>query len=351
MKKVKNKFIQNIKESFLSFYKTFFSSIKTFLIHTYRSLKASTLLALRNPKSFLSQSIRFIFLWWKRLVIGVVSFLIILYPILGFMSEEIDDNANFSGKAVSSSQMQSVQTAEALIHREVIQHGWKANLPIVFPSSILDNMPSYQMGIIEALQAFTGAFHDEKLQRSSEMLSYSGDTWYLNFSSYLKPMKPAQRVYRKAMALLRSYNEDLQEGKKAPLTVQNLKSILNAMCQDLSESLVSIDEQLLKISVIDFEADNVFYNTKGKLYADALLMRDLKKDYVKLIETPEIEISFNDAIDALIRAYQYNPCIILNGKVDGLLVPSHLAVQGYYTGQAINRLQELQNLLNLRNEE
>lgn len=353
MKKMKNnKILQIVKKIYSGFKLMILMPVGRFLKHLYRSVKAGILMALRNPKSFLSQTIAFVFKWWKRFVVGVVLIAIAFYPIIGFMSEEIDDNPDFSGPAVASNQMQSIQTAQALIHREVVTHGWKANLPIVFPSSVLDNMPSFQMGIMDALAAFTGAFPDEKLQRSAEMLAYPGRTWYLNFSSYLKPTKPAQRVYRKAMALLRSYNEDLQSGQLAPLSAEDLSHVIRAMREDLRHSTFKIDEKLAQASdrVIDFGADNVFYKTKGKLYADALLMRDLKRDYVALIDTPEMEVAFNDAIDALTKAYQYNPGIILNGKADGFLVPSHLAVQGFYTMQAVDALKSLQNFLSIGNE-
>ena len=345
MKKFKNKLIiHNLNMFFSSFNLIILKPLKNFFVLIYRLLKITFLSVSRNPKSFICEIFFFIFKWWQRFLLLFFLGILLLFPFFILISEKIDDNPDFSGEKIAKNQMQSIQTAQALIDREVVTYGWKANLPFIFPSSFLDNMPSFQIGIIEALATFTDSYSHEKLQRSSEMLSYPVDIWYLNFSSYFKPVKPTQSVYKKAMALLLSYNEDLKNGLQPPLTASDLNNVIHRIKEDLRHCVFKIDEKLSRdeYHLIDFSADNIFYQTKGKLYANALLLRDLKKDYAHLIETPEMEIAFNDVIDSLIKAFQYNPRIIFNGKVDSFLIPSHLAVQGFYVMQVIDNLMSLQ---------
>ena len=88
MKKMKNnKILQIVKKIYSGFKLMILMPVGRFLKHLYRSVKAGILMALRNPKSFLSQTIAFVFKWWKRFIVGVVLIAIAFYPIIGFMSE------------------------------------------------------------------------------------------------------------------------------------------------------------------------------------------------------------------------------------------------------------------------
>ncbi len=343
--------------SFLKIKKYIFQIfIKTFSCFKLRFLKAlfyirtsfikGLLHLIRHPYLSVKNFCRFCLKCWERFLVTAFLCLLILYPLLALISEKIHDNSDFSGKAVEAGQMESFQTAAALIDREVNQYQWKANLPPIFPSALLDNMPSFQMGIIEALSFFIGAYSDEKLQRASEMLTYSGRIWYVNFSSHLKPMTPAQQSYRRALSLIKGYNESLKEISH-PKTAKEFVAVLGAMQQSLYLSILK-SQQRIELSAhqwIDFGSDNVFYKTKGKLYVNALLLRDLQEDYKDFIHDVETEVALNEALNTLTKAYNYNPWFILNGNPDGFLVPSHLSTQAFYAMQAKEALENLQSLV------
>lgn len=322
--------------------------MKKLIIQGLKKTSSSISLGLKqtmcHPKAVAKRGIHFCLKTWERFVISVVLLLFILYPTLAFFESKIDDAPDFADIAVEEGQLKVLNTAAALIDREVNQYGWKANLPIFFPSGWLDNMPSFQMGIVEGLSNFVGFYSDERMQKAADLLSVSGRTWYVNLSSHLEPRTPAQRSYRQALSLIEDYNQNLNNQL---LTTAQFSAILSALTDDLSRSVMKISARIEEAvdKYIDLTADNVFYKAKGKAYTAYLLLRDLREDYNYLIHTPEEEIAYNDALDALQKAFTYTPWFILNGNSEGFIVPSHLSTQGLYMMQAIDAIKTVQELM------
>ena len=80
------------------------------------------------------------------------------------------------------------------------------------------------------------------------------------------------------MSALRDYNERLAAGNAVFETrADNLLATLDRIAADIGSSSAALDQQLAEHSGfgLDFEADNVFYANKGRLYAYYLLLREL----------------------------------------------------------------------------
>ncbi len=341
MKKNKNKKIflfQNLKRFFSSFSLTKFKPLfQKWLINFIRYLS----LAYKKPSAFLKLTLSFIFMWWKRLLIVFIILVFVLYPFIALRSEKIDVNPYFSGEKVMAPASQAVETAKALITREVSEYGWKANLPYLFPSAMLDNMPSFQQGIIHALSVFSSSLNTPQTQKAAYLLSLPGNVWYVNFSSYLKPSVPSTRSYRKARSYLKAYNLDLSRGKEQwNDTQERLLLILSHVATDMIKSIDMAETQIENDSFLDFKADNLFYFIKGQGYAYALLLRDLQTDFENQVITPDIKGKFEDTIYTFMQLYNYQPLWIINGAPDGFF-PSHLMVQAFYTTTTVLALRDL----------
>lgn len=341
MKKEKNKKIfsfQSVKSFFSSFSLTnTLTALKKGFVNFFRYLS----LIYKKPSAFLKITLSFAFKWWKRLLITFLILIFVLYPIIAWQSEKIDVNPHFRGTKVKAPASQAVETAKELIDREVSDYGWKANLPYLFPSAMLDNMPAFQQGIIHALAEFSFVLNAPQAQKAASLLSLPGDVWYVNFSSYLKPSIPSNRSYRKARRLLKAYNRDLSRGaQRWDASAEKLTDILSQIAADMAESIDIVEQRVDKSPLLDLKADNLFYFMKGQGYAYALLLRDLQKDFETCVITPEIEGAFEDVLYAFNRLYRYQPAWIINGKPDGFL-PSHLMVQAFYATDAVLALQKL----------
>lgn len=349
MKKRKNNYFQRVKNIFSHFKLTslkaqfflFWTSFKKHFVHFKKWLR----LAFRHPFVFLKKTGWFIFRCWKRFLITLAVLLILFYPLLAFVGEKIDVSSNFSGDEVSLPESQTIETAKDLITREVSDYGWRANLPIVFPSALLDNMPSFQTGIMKGLAVFTSSFSHQNMKKATELLNTPGDIWYVNFSSYLKPSLPSVHYYRRARGLLKRYNRALLTGE-IRLDMNQLERTLKTFELDLRQTLFDLQEGVQKGSSkwIDTQADNLLYEVKGKMYTYALLIRDLKKDFDEKTLTPEIEAAYEDVQYTFAKAYQFKPFLVFNTGSEGIWA-SHLSTMGFYVSDGLLALIDLQTLL------
>ena len=89
----------------------------------------------------------------------------------------------------------------------------------------------------------------------------------------------------------------------------------------------------------------MFYNAKGKLYAYALLFRELGIDFAKVLDERDLKGVWGQTEQSLVEAASLRPLIVINGRPDGLLLPNHLAVEGFYLLRARTQLREITNIL------
>ena len=251
--------------------------------------------------------------------------------------------------------------AAALIDREVNQNGWPANDPFFLPGTVLDNMPNYQTGIIQALGRFAVEMVDQigrtrgssqadpDLDKAAGLLKYAPNVWIFDFSTSLAPTASSESQYRAARRALLAYNEKLMSNKAVfERRTDNLLATLDRFAADIGSVSAIIDQQISDHSgdFIDFHADDVFYNAKGKMYAYALLFRALGRDFAKVIEDRDLK-----AMPGSRRrraSWRPAPCIpwwSSNGRPDGMFVPNHLAVEGFYLMRARTQLREITNIL------
>ena len=95
----------------------------------------------------------------------------------------------------------------------------------------------------------------------------------------------------------------------------------------------------------DTEADDIFYATKGRLYGYYMLLREIGVDFESVIAEKNAAKVWSQMLDSMRTGAAMNPLIVTNGANDGLFVPSHLAVQGFYLLRARTQLKEVANIL------
>ena len=101
------------------------------------------------------------------IIICILGFLLLYYPLGAFLTHKIDRNIDIEIKNNTSNQSQTIEMISYIINREVNEQLWTPSLPFFFPASILDNMPNFQLGIINGVSKFTTALEkriDAKIQ-------------------------------------------------------------------------------------------------------------------------------------------------------------------------------------------
>jgi len=295
---------------------------------------------------------------WLGIALGAV--VLLYYPVGMVVINKIDDDPNFAAPTVSVGASQAVAVAAALIDREVNQHAWPANDPFFLPGWALDNMPNYQRGMIGALKRFSIELQDQigrnrgtssadpDLQAATSALNYSPDVWIWNPGTSLMPTATSEEQYRQGLKALLSYNARLVAGKAVfERRADNLLSTLDRIGKDLGSASERTNQQIAQSSGswFDFYADDVFYQNKGLLYADALLLRDLGKDFADILKEKGAQNIWDRMIASLLEGAALRPWIVINGRPDALMQPNHLAAQGFYLIRARAQLEELNDVL------
>ena len=295
-------------------------------------------------------------------VVLLLSFVLLVcyYGFGMIIVHKIDDDPDFKSDSTPVGGSNAVSVVAALIDREVNTNSWVANDPFFMPGYVLDNMPNYQQGIIYAISRFAVEMTDQigrsrgssevdkDLDKASGLLKYPGTTWIFDFSTSIVPTASSESQYRSARRSLLAYNQRLAKDEaKFERRADNLQATLLRFTADLGSSSAVIDDHLAKAGQwgIDTEADDIFYSVKGRLYAYYLILRDLGKDFESVNANKELSPSWLLMLDSLRQASSLDPLVVVNGKPDGLVGPSHLAALGFYLLRARTQLREIINIL------
>jgi hypothetical protein len=224
---------------------------------------------------------------------------------------------------------------------------------------MLDNMPNFQQGIVAALSRFAVELTDQiaRTRGSSQMdpdlntaaglLRYPGTVWIFDLSTSFAPTASSESQYRRAMTALRDYNQRLAQGNAVfEIRADNLLETLNRIAADIGSSSAGLDQHLAQSGFgLDFQADDLFYANKGRLYAYYLLLRELGQDYARVIAERDLTSSWTQMLDSFRAAATLQPWVVINGAPDSQLSPSHLAAQGFFLLRARTQLREITNIL------
>ena len=313
------------------------------------------------PLRLLQSLITFLRSWWRLLIIAFAAFVILYYPLGGCLTQNIDTSVNYEITPVLPEQSATVETMAFLINREVNDHLWTPNLPFFFPAYFLDNMPSFQSGIIKSTGTMASAFarrlspgvissaEDVSLQNAAKLLKYPGNIWMFAPGSTLKPAPSSSKQYRKARRQLLNYNAAVAEKQLTfSRSAQDLEYFLLQIAVSLSRSTAEIENQIREHSSswLDTKADNIFFYNQGKSYAWYLLIKALGNDYKNIIvETGEYE-NWTRLLKALEEASSLSPFLIRNAELNDSLAPNHLSYLGFYLQKAENITRQIAGRIN-----
>jgi len=295
---------------------------------------------------------------FKRITGVVIVALALYYPAGMIAAHKIDDDTGFQ-PAVKKGQSRAVAMAAALLDREIAGNGWTANDPFFLPSSQLDNMPNYQLGIVAALARFsvemtdhigrarTNSNVDPNLAKARQLLGYSGTVWIFDFTTW-SGAPSSERQYLAARDALIAYNKRLAGGKAVfNRSAASLYATVDRIATDLEAISGQLEARVRTASgtIIDTRSDDVFYSAKGRIYAHYLMLRELGHDFDKTLRAKQLEKAWPQMLTNLEQAARLKPVIVRNGKPDSFLQPNHLAALGFYLLRARAQLKEITPIL------
>jgi hypothetical protein len=288
--------------------------------------------------------------------------LIVLYYAVGFWAYfRVDDDPAFLPPEPIEGGSRAVDMAAALIGRETVQHAWQPPDPFFWPNQFLIHPAAFQRGMQAALARFSIELEDQigrirgsspvdpDLGRARGLINFPPDVWYFDLSKSILPTVTSARNYRGARDALLTYNRRVAS-KAAIFDVRtdSLGAALERIGLDLGAQSALVDQHLRTTGLwpINFDADRLFYQIKGRLYAYQLLLQELGKDFDPVIRpTNNVQNVWDQVIDTFREAGEMRPLVVIDGPPRATLFASHLAIQGFYLKRAVLQLKEMSQVL------
>jgi len=298
----------------------------------------------------------------RRWAIGVAALVLLAFVYyLGGMAitHRISDDPGFTPDADDAVDGGGATVAmiTALMDREVNRNGWVANDPFFYPTALLDNMPAYQQGLRQALTQVTLELRDQigrtrgssapdpDLEEAVGYLNFPGDVWHISRGL---PTPSSEQRYNDAIKALRSYNRRVARGDAVfERRVDNLQATLDRIALDLGGASAAIDKHVRDRSglLIDFRSDNLFYDVKGRAYADYMVLTALRRDFASVVDDRELGTVWDEMEASLAALVRLDPWVVSNAAPDGQFLANHLTAEGFYLLRARTQLREITSIL------
>lgn len=296
-----------------------------------------------------------------RAILVLVNIAGIVALVTTVATEVIDDDLAFVPPAPVEGGLKSVDMAAALIEREVDEHPWVPNEPFFMPGAWTQNMAAYQQGMIYGISRFAleladsvgrtrGATAvDPDLDRASGLLRFPGNVWIFDFEKTWTPVVTSEETYLAAARALQAYNRRVAAGEAVfNPRPDNLHVALQRIETDISSQanlLVDHVELIAEGGDDDISANQIFYETKGKLYAYAMIVRAMGEDFKPVIEREGLSHIWNRMVTSLDHAAALHPFFVTESEPGSLFLPSHTAELGFFTLRAKTQIRDVMAVL------
>ena len=296
-------------------------------------------------------------IWWIASL--VAAFLLVYYPLGMALYQTIDDDVDMQPSPLYTVEGGSRAVAIVVTMIQQQTEYWSPNKPFWMPAAALDNMPNYQLGMIYAMSRFGielgdylgrvrgSSAMDPNLDQAAGQLKYDGTTWYWGQGNIL-PMPTAESRYRDAAQALMTYNRNVASGKaNFDRRADNLIAFLDRVAADLGSASSTLDSRasLPGSGYFDTQADDVFYEAKGRLYAYHMILRELGVDFEAVIAQKQATGIWTNMLQSLRKAAVMDPLVVANGAPGSLFVPSHLSQLGFDLLRARTQIREATDAL------
>ena len=287
---------------------------------------------------------------WKTILTVIPLFLIFYYAVGSQVVEDMDVTTEYDVPTEKSPLFETPDSMAFLLKREVDDKMWTPNLPVIFPAYVLDNMPNFQTGIVDAVKdvssvmrrlSFNTPAQSKDIKDAHRLLNYAPNIWIMTRKSTLNLAPSSNSQYRKAAKKLKDYRRN---------------GIFTPHAADLEKLITGIGKKLQKISqaneefqqensgdFLDTQSDDLFYHNRGYAFALWQITKTLGADYKDLILSMNVYPEWTYLVSSLKRAAEMKPMIVRNGSATSVFVPNHLIMQNYYLLRALTAAEKIRN--------
>ncbi|MEE4378093.1 MAG: DUF2333 family protein [Candidatus Competibacteraceae bacterium] len=349
--------------------RTFFGKLKN---------ACSYLIGLYNPKNVRDKGV----LWTLKLTL--VTYIIVVLGLMFYWSREPgffdiqpvalemaggdEAKANVPGFAVTAA---LIKIADTLLNKP---GGYLSN-DLSLPSYVMDNMPSWEFGVLTDLREATRALRNEfsRAQSQSEEdkdLMAADAQFHFDPNSWLVP--PTEMEYKKGVAALQRYLDRLSSnpsqarffvradnlnaylvvvekrlGSLAHRLSSNVPDLLYTPAAQATDGSADPDKPLSEVTSTTpwMEIDNVFFEARGYVWALLHMLKAVEIDFAGILESKRARPALQRIIHKLKNAeHQIWSPLIMNNNGFGIFT-NHSLIMASYISRANAAIIDLRILL------
>lgn len=244
------------------------------------------------------------------------------------------------------------------------------------PGLLMDNMPSWEFGVLVQLRDFSRALRKDISRSQSQStenkhLTVAEPKLHFEHKKWLLP--PSESEYRDAVKALRRYHEGLSDPGQQQSQFYARADNLRVWLADVETRLGSLSQRLsasvgrtalnvdlagdpsatqstatpaqMEVQTPWLEIDNVFYEARGTAWALMHLLNAVAIDFKPVLEKKNALVSLKQIVRELEGTQQsLGSPIVLNGSGMGVLA-NHSLVMASYISRANAAIIDLRELL------
>ncbi|MDM1715585.1 DUF2333 family protein [Thiopseudomonas alkaliphila] len=323
-------------------------------------------------------------IWFSRAVTGTLVLLLIVNIAVGWYWSQEPDNfpvKQTTQAAAEAAQREvvvgytTVETVKQITQVLLNKPGGYLSNDVTPPSIFLDNIPSWEYGVIVQVRDISRALRKDFARSQSQStedpdLAKAEPKFNFDHKSWAFPA--TEDEYRMGIKYLDRYLKNLADPSKDKVQFYARADNLNNWLGDVATRLGSLSQRLsssigkahlqtlqsqpssIETANLGSEAltktpwmqiDNVFYEARGQAWALAHLLRAIEVDFGDVLEKKSALTSLRQIIRELEDAQEplWSP-MILNGDGYGILA-NHSLVMANYISRANAAIIELRQLL------
>lgn len=289
----------------------------------------------------------------KYLSIALVALalLVIFVVVVMFLNSRKPPYHSLEGADKQVKGAHFVRINQALI--KDMSENWLPN-DIFWPTVFLDNMPNFQIGVLEVVRYNTRVLRDNlSRMRTTDKLDFSVEAAFTALSNdpYKWWFPSAESKWRIAHARLTAYYKDLARGNShfSP-RADNLVELLNqylSLMGGVNTRLVNAPRDIKKTLSVEVEKgktgspatviidipwhkiDDNFYYAQGVAYALYESFRAIRIDFAEVLSDKN-SVQLADKVLEVLARCQFEPLIVFNGNPDSIFANHSLNLSGVF---------------------
>jgi hypothetical protein len=199
--------------------------------------------------------------------------------------------------------------------------GWLPNDLPGSPGWFLDNLPNFQLGVLQVARHSTRVLRDNlSRQRTTDAVHKEADMAFTAFAN--DPLKwvfpSAENRFRAGNKALLAFRADLGGNAHFYPRADNLIQLLDPYMSELGAVTSLLAKSRDGEDVGWMQVDNNFYYAQGVGYALLGMMRAVKYDFRDVLKDKNA-LEITDQIIKALEQSQFEPWIVTNGSKDGIL--------------------------------